>query len=542
MVIDWRCLVAVGLLAPTGGFAESRDATKPFDLAEVVPVESLPETAPVVSEPAAESVRPNAPTLDGAERAATDAQARPAPQVEPLGGRDPSPEKSFADRSQLPDTPDVAETEAEAPDETASGSPTEDIAETPTAAEDNTLVEEPPAPVAAPNDANGDVDDTNDTEMAEDPSNEQTEPTDAPEPGEIEEAAGVVDDTDTEPAPAAETIVAAPEPEPDPFAEATAQCLEIAGPADAGVPAAALDAETQRDTLRRAAPFCRDAVNAPEPNAEVLFHAAAIAQAMRNKDETLDYLTRAADLGLGAAETRLGDYHLFGVGGRPDVAQAVSHYQKAAELGDPAGTTTLALLHQVGQGVPRDPTRMVELMTEAADAGYHFAQYRLAQVYLRGDGVPGGDTMGQGAPDPIKAVRYYTLAAEAGNLAAALELSELYADPASGVPENPAEQVRLTRMVSRTGHAPAIARMGVFYELGYGVDYLPEVAAGLYARALETGEVSFQMMRAGAPAQWDRDTALAFQRVLQDRGLYNGPLDAIVGAGTAAAAARLATE
>ncbi len=332
-----------------------------------------------------------------------------------------------------------------------------------------------------------------------------------------------------------------PVEEPDPLQIAAATCLEIAGPANAGVPAAAVDAASQKATLARAAEACTEAATAPDADPEVLFHAAAVAQARGAADDTFDLLTRAAQAGLGAAETRLGDYFLFGVGpDGQDVDRAVGHYQAAQEKGDAAGITTLALLYQLGRGVPRDPSRMVELMTEAADLGYHFAQYRLAQTYLTGEGIPGRASTALGIPDKAKAVRYYTMAADAGNLSAALELSDLYADPQSGLPDDPEEQVRLTRIVSSTGHPPAIARMGTFYETGRGVDYDPAVAAGLYVRAMESGKVAFDDLRTGAPAAWDRDTALEFQMILQARGLYDGALDAIVGGGTAAAARKLA--
>lgn len=318
-------------------------------------------------------------------------------------------------------------------------------------------------------------------------------------------------------------------------------CLEIAGPADAGVPAAAVDAASQRETLARAAEVCTLAAGAEDADPEVLFHAAAVAQARGQAGETRALLERAAAGGLGAAETRLGDYFLFGVGPEgQDVDTAVAHYRAAADLGDAAGMTTLALLHQLGRGVPRDTAAMVGLLTRAADQGYHFAQYRLGQLYLTGEGLPGRADAALGIPDIAQGVRYYTLAADAGNLSAALELSALYADPQSGLPDDPGEQVRLTRMVSQSGHPPAIAQMGVFYETGRGVAYDPDIAAGLYVRAMESGKVSFDDLRPGAPRGWDRETALAFQTILQERGLYTGALDAIIGRGTAAAAQRLA--
>ncbi|MAM62883.1 MAG: hypothetical protein CMH11_15475 [Maritimibacter sp.] len=445
------------------------------------------------------------------DEATTDAHA----ETSDMAG---SSDETMADEAQ-PTESDATNAEAEDLAEDAGDIADEEAATDKISAEteNETVVADPPAEEAPTRDA--EQPDTTVTTEAEAPSASEDTGSD---PGEAEMA-------DAEPT------------EPDPLDVAAATCLDIAGPANAGVPAAAVDAATQKATLARAAEACTEAATAEDADPEVLFHAAAIAQSRGAAGDTFDLLTRAAKAGLGAAETRLGDYFLFGVGPEgQDVTKAVGHYQAAQEKGDAAGMTTLALLYQLGRGVPRDPTRMVELMTDAADLGYHFAQYRLAQTYLSGDGIPGRTSTALGIPDTSKAVRYYTMAADAGNLSAALELSALYADPESGLPDDPDEQVRLTRMVSSTGHPPAIAQMGTFYETGRGVDYDPAVAAGLYARAMESGKVAFDDLRNGAPATWDRDTALEFQKILQSRGLYDGPLDAIIGGGTAAGARRLA--
>ena len=107
------------------------------------------------------------------------------------------------------------------------------------------------------------------------------------------------------------------------------------------------------------------------------------------------------------------------------------------------------------------------------------------------------------------------------------------------MPENPEEQARLTLLASRAGLPEATAAMGVLYETGRGVARDPGVAALLYVRALESGAVPFEALRKGAPGPWDRDTAMAFQEILAERGLYRGAIDGVVGGGTAAAAQAL---
>lgn len=334
----------------------------------------------------------------------------------------------------------------------------------------------------------------------------------------------------------AEPTAAAPAPSPEAM-----RCRETAGPADAGVPANADAAAARRAALAEAADACTKAARAEDAPADVLFLAAEVAQAGRDLAAAFTLLERAAGAGLAAAETRLGDYHLFGVA--PDgenIEAAIARFQRAAEMGDPAGMTTLALMYRVGKGVPRDPARMVALLEDAAAAGYHFAQYRLGQTFLTGEGLPGRADAGLGIPDPARGAALYSAAAEAGNITAALELAALYGDPASGLDDDPAARAHLTSLASRSGLPEAVAAMGVLYETGDGVAQAPEIAAQLYVRALESGKVGFEALRRGAPTGWDRDTALAFQAILKQRGLYTGPLDGIVGGGTAAAARGLA--
>ncbi|HHC29438.1 MAG TPA: sel1 repeat family protein [Rhodobacterales bacterium] len=333
-----------------------------------------------------------------------------------------------------------------------------------------------------------------------------------------------------------------PEPEPDPSPDPViAACLSTGPTVTARVPTGKAEAAARRAALIAAIKPCIKAAALDDAPAEVLFLASEIAQGKRDVATAYALLERAAAKGLAAAETRLGDYHLFGVApGGEDVEKAIAHFKAAAEMGDPAGMTTLALMHRVGKGVPRDPARMVALLQKAADAGYHFAQYRLAQTYLNGDGIAGRRDDSLGIPDTAKAVELYKAAAQAGNITAALELAALYGDPNSGVPQDPVEQARLTLMASRAGQLEATAAMGVLYETGQGVARNPEVAALLYVKALESGKVGFDDLRKTGPRGWDYDTAVAFQKILQDRGLYDGALDGVIGPGSRAGALALA--
>jgi TPR repeat protein len=289
---------------------------------------------------------------------------------------------------------------------------------------------------------------------------------------------------------------------------------------------------------------CEAAVQALPEAGPALYHLATIAQATGEHRQAVRLYERAAEAGVPAALTRLGDYYNFGI--RPigeDVPRAVELYEQATAEGDAAAAATLAMMHQLGRGVPRDPERMIALMQQAAAEDYHFAQYRLAQTYLNGDGVPDDAVAGLGLPDPVRAIPLLAGAARAGNDDAARELAELYATGAEGLTPNPARQLRWVSFLADKGDAPAMALRAFLIERGIGVVADPERAAAEYVRALETGGVDPATMRGtvnGAVPPWDPATAIAFQRILQERGLYQGALDGQVGPMTLGAARALA--
>src|SRR6056297_3260943 len=324
------------------------------------------------------------------------------------------------------------------------------------------------------------------------------------------------------------------------------RCLAVAGTPSAEEP---ISEDAQRALFRALAEARGDCTEAardlPEAGA-ALFHLGTIAQATGEHRQAVRFYERAAEAGVAAALTRLGDYHNFGIRPvREDVPRAVELYEEAVAEGDPAAAATLAMMHRLGRGVPRDPERMMGLMQQGAEADYHFAQYRLAQTYLTGEGVPDDAQAALGLPDPVAAIPHLAGAARAGNDEAARDLAQLYATGAPGLNPNPARRFRWTEFLAEKGDASAMALRAFLIEQGIGTDRDPERAAAQYVRALETGDVEPETMRGtvnGVVPPWDTETALAFQRILQERGLYRGALDAMVGPGTLGAARALAQQ
>ena len=321
-------------------------------------------------------------------------------------------------------------------------------------------------------------------------------------------------------------------------------CMETVGPPSAEVPVSAAAQAASFDRLRAGFAFCQEAAAlAPEAGGP-LYHLGTVAQARGQHREAMALYERAAAAGVGPAHTRLGDYYNFGIGGvRADVDRALTAYRAATDLDDAAGMTTLAFMYRLGRGVARSSGDMIALFQAAADQGYHFAKFNLGQTYLTGEGVPGGADPALGIPNPRAAVPYLAQAARAGNMEAAWVLAGVYADGAGGVAPNAPSRLRWTRVAAQAGHPPAIAALAYLLEQGIGAPKDPRAAALGYIAALETGAVAADALRAAGgtrPPGWDRQTAIEFQLILQERGLYLGAIDGIVGPGTLGAARAVA--
>jgi uncharacterized protein len=320
---------------------------------------------------------------------------------------------------------------------------------------------------------------------------------------------------------------------------ALARCVATAGEPTAEVP---ISEQAQREVFRLLAEARADCAAAARDLPEAgpaLYHLATIAQATGEHRDAVRLYERAAEAGVAAALTRLGDYYNFGIRPvREDVARAVELYEAAVAEGDPAAAATLGMMYRLGRGVPLDPERMIALMRQSAEDGYHFAQFRLAQTYLNGDGVSDAAREALGLPDPRAAIPFLAGAARAGNVDAAFELADLYDE----VVPNAFARYRWVNFLAERGDVPAQALRAFLIEQGIGTARDPERAAQEYVRALETGGIEPEAMRGtvnGVVPPWDPETAVAFQRILQERGLYRGALDGQVGPMTLGAARAL---
>lgn len=326
---------------------------------------------------------------------------------------------------------------------------------------------------------------------------------------------------------------------------AAALCHELAGPVTAEAPVSKQAVSDYFRALRSARAACERAVIGAAPDPQALFHVAVLMQSDGEHALALETFELAAEAGIAAARTKVGDYYNFGTGDvQEDLGRAVAEYRAAADAGDLPAKATLAIMFQLGRGTSRDFRQMISLLEQSANGGYHFAQLRLAAIYMNPtSNMPRSLAEELGLPDAVKAAEMLERASAQGNEDAARALKQLYSE--DGPVTDPVQRAALIRRSAQGGDPAAINALGFLYERGEGVDYDPEQAASLYVQALETGKVSVNDIRGevgGRALAWDRETALAFQRMLQERGLYNGALDAKVGPGTLRAAQGLARQ
>ncbi len=157
-----------------------------------------------------------------------------------------------------------------------------------------------------------------------------------------------------------------------------------------------------------------------------------------------------------------GNFHGWTMGVAQNHTKAAQWLQKAAERDHPRAQYTLGILYSHGWGVTKNEAQAVQWFTRSAQRGYGPSMYHLGWMYHKGDGAPQNyassmrlmrDAAGQGmaaahyalgsffehgdgvTPDPVEALKWYTLAAyfsnnlpaEFGNAAVAIKAAAAHA-------------------------------------------------------------------------------------------------------------------
>lgn len=127
--------------------------------------------------------------------------------------------------------------------------------------------------------------------------------------------------------------------------------------------------------------------------------------------------------GVLAAIYNMGNCYAEGKGVKQSDSNALLYYEGAIEAGDPAAMFTVGtwIMHEKG-GMKKDPARALQLQLQAANMGHPLATFNVGAHYLAGDGVANGE------PDILKAVEWFTRAADMGVYQAAINLGNMYVE------------------------------------------------------------------------------------------------------------------
>jgi len=277
----------------------------------------------------------------------------------------------------------------------------------------------------------------------------------------------------------------------------------------------------------------------------------------RSPIEALELIVNAAYAGLVPAQTAMGLAYGSGTGVNTNPAEAALWYQRAAEQGDPVAMFELGWAFENGLGVPFDPAEAALWYGRGAKAGNLLSMNNLGWLHAQGLGVE---------RDPEQAVALYRAAAQ-GGLAIAMGNLGWMLENGIGTAQDLAGAAAWYRRAAAQDEPQSMLNLGNLYLTGNGVvrdatkalDWFEKArAAGrvealsyigeVYERSPElrdpvrAAETYLSALRAGdawvtrrAASEWERETARAMQEALAELGLYTGPIDAIMGAGSRAA-------
>ena len=125
--------------------------------------------------------------------------------------------------------------------------------------------------------------------------------------------------------------------------------------------------------------------------------------------EGADFISRAAQQGLPAAQYRLAKLHERGLGVPRDFVEARSWTERAANGGNIKAMHDLAVFFADGEGGPQSYAAAAEWFRKAADFGIVDSQYNLAVLYENGLGI---------SPSQIEALYWYEVASMNGDASA----------------------------------------------------------------------------------------------------------------------------
>lgn len=240
--------------------------------------------------------------------------------------------------------------------------------------------------------------------------------------------------------------------------------------------------------------------------------------------EAMKWYVSAAEAGDDVGMALVGDLYDKGKGVPQDQAKALEWYLKAAAKDNPTAAYNVGYMYEHGEGTAVNPAEALKWYLKAANQGLAQAQYSVGAVYNDGIGV---------AVDFAEAMKWYRKAAEGDDASAIYRMARLY-DEGKGVPVDDQEALRLYLRSVELNDTDSMRAAGIMYFDGEGVARNNALAARYFVQALENGNEQMQTDLKDKTL-WSSDLRKEVQRILKDKGFYNGPLDGAIGRTSSAA-------
>lgn len=238
-----------------------------------------------------------------------------------------------------------------------------------------------------------------------------------------------------------------------------------------------------------------------------------------NAGKALAYYERAAEAGLAAGYSLMGNVYKFGLGsiGR-DTARAAGFYEQALVGKDNAARVQLALMLLDGTSLPLDVTRAVGLLEDANATGDVWSTTILAGLYTDGGKVPA---------DGKRAIALLAPLVEINNAAALTAMGDVYAKGPAPVKVDADRALEFFERAAVLGDIGGKSRLGTILvgrkdkpkDVARGLALLEDVAnAGDNWTLIQIGN----LYAAGESVQLDAGKALAYYERAAKAGLAAG--------------------
>ncbi|TVR09537.1 MAG: hypothetical protein EA385_06830 [Salinarimonadaceae bacterium] len=205
-------------------------------------------------------------------------------------------------------------------------------------------------------------------------------------------------------------------------------------------------------------------------------------------------------------------------------AEAARYFRLGAEAGNASAMNQIGWFYRNGLGVAQDDAEAMRWFRRGAEAGNATAMGNIGSMYDNGLGV---------AQDYAEAMRWFRRAAEAGNAFAMNQIGWFY-ENGLGVAQDYAEAMRWYHRAAEAGSAIAMNNVGFLYAAGRGVARNEREAARWFMRALRGNAGRLSWTLENFPNA-NRGIMREVQRILQEEGVYSGPLSGAFGPQTRAA-------